>query len=192
MEFRTDQFFLRWSLANLAGILLVFVLFVPMQAASEDQPIFKGLAGAAIGLGLGLAQWLVLRGYLKNAGWWIVATGIGFALGGTLLGFGTTQELVRRGLSTESVGLVLGASAGVFQWLVLRPQVERSGLWILASTAAFGLGWWVNWSIDLGLAYESLLSLIVGMLLLIVPYLIISGLAMTRLLRRRVPALIAN
>ena len=91
MEFRTDQFVLRWSLANLAGILLVFVLFVPMQAASEDQPIFKGLAGAAIGLGLGLAQWMVLRGYLKNAGWWIVATGIGFALGGTLLGFGTQK-----------------------------------------------------------------------------------------------------
>ncbi len=190
--FRTDQFLLKWSLANLAGVLLVFVLVLPIQVSSGDQAIFKGFAGVAIGLGLGFPQWLVLRRYLRNAGWWLVATGLGFALGGILLGFGTTPELARRGLSSESVGVVLGASASVLQWLVLRPQVEGAGLWIPANTAAFGLGWWVNWSIDFGLAYESLLSIIVGLLVLVIPYLVISGLAMTWLLRKRAPTFITN
>ena len=191
-EFETDHFFPKWSIANLAGVLLVFVLFLPFQESSGDQPIFKGIAGVVMGLGLGFAQWIVLRRYLTNAGWWIVATAIGFTLGGALLGFGTTSELAHRGLSSESVGLVLGLSSGIFQWVVLRSQVVAAGFWIPANTAAFGLGWWINWSIDLGLAYESSLSLIIGIFLLVIPYLIISGLAMNRLLRNRVPSMVTN
>jgi hypothetical protein len=47
-----------------------------------------GVTGALVGLGLGGAQWLVLRRSIHRAGWWIIANGLGWlaslALGAAL------------------------------------------------------------------------------------------------------------
>ena len=74
-----------------------------------------------------------------------------------------------------TVGLVLGAAAGVSQWVVLRFRSPRAIWWIPASVAAFGLGWFLNWNIDFGLDYDNPLSLIVGLGLILVPFVLISG-----------------
>lgn len=61
------------------------------------------------------------------------------------------------------------------QWIVLRLRSPRAIWWIPASVAAFGLGWFVNWRIDFGLDYNDPLTLIMGVALLLVPFVFISG-----------------
>jgi hypothetical protein len=52
------------------------------------------LAGALFGVGIGLAQWRILRLYVRSAGWWIVVNGaawmIGLGVGALLAGLITT------------------------------------------------------------------------------------------------------
>ncbi len=168
-----SRFILKWAGANTVGWLAAAVLALPFLLLY--QPLHKGIAGAAIGIGLGAGQWLLMRHYLEKAGWWIVVTVVGFAVGGALMGFGTTEELSKRGLSTETVGFVLGATAGVAQWTVLRWRSPRAIWWIPASIGAFGLGWFVNWSVDFGFAYEDPLGLVVSFPLLLIPFVLISG-----------------
>ena len=133
-----SRFILKWAGANTVGWLAAAVLALPFLLLY--QPLHKGIAGAAIGIGLGAGQWLLMRHYLEKAGWWIVVTVVGFAVGGALMGFGTTEELSKRGLSRETVGFVLGATAGVAQWTVLRRRSPRAIWWIPASIGAFGFG----------------------------------------------------
>lgn len=59
-------------------------LFLPISSLT-DGPVHKGLAGVAIGLGVGVGQWLFLRRRLDAAAWWIAATLIGFGLAGAAM-----------------------------------------------------------------------------------------------------------
>ena len=107
------------------------------------------------------------------------------AVAGAAVGFGTTEELATRGLITETVGFAIGASVGLFQWAALTRIVKYAYLWIPASTFAFGLGWWLNWSIDLGYAYEDPIGLLIGMLILLIPFVGTTGLTLSWLLKTR-------
>ena len=171
-----SRFILKWAGANGVGGLMGAVLFIPFL--SSDEPTHKAIAGVAIGVGFGIGQWLVVRRYLDRAAWWIVATVVGFGVGGALMGVGTTEELTRRGLSEETVGLVMGATAGLSQWVVLRLRSPRAAWWIPASIAAFGLGWFVNGTVDFGLDYNDPRSLVLGVGLILVPFVLISGVSL--------------
>jgi hypothetical protein len=171
------QFVWWWALTTAVGLALAAALFFPIDAAT-DGPVHKGLAGVAVGLGLGVGQWLFIRRLFDGAGWWIVATLIGFGVAGFALGVGTTDELARRGLTSEVVGFVLGAAAGVAQWVVLRRVSRRAVWWLPASTAAFGLGWFVMWRFDYDLYSDEIVPFVVNLALLVVPFVLISGLTM--------------
>jgi hypothetical protein len=170
------SFVLKWAAANGVGGLIAAVLGIPFL--SSDEPTHKVIAGTALGVGFGIGQWLLVRHYLDRATWWIVATVVGFAVAGALMGTGTTEELARRGLSTETIGLAIGATAGVSQWVVLRSRSPRAAWWIPASIASFGLGWFVNWTVDFGLDYNDPRSLILGLGVILVPFVLISGVSL--------------
>jgi hypothetical protein len=51
-------------------------LVIPLQVAWQTA-----VAGALFGVGLGLAQWRVLRLYARSAGWWIIVNGAAWAAG---------------------------------------------------------------------------------------------------------------
>lgn len=174
---RRWRFVLTWSVATLAGFVIAAVLFLPLDV-SIDGPVHKGFAGAALGIGLGLGQWMFLRRFLDGAAWWIVATVIGFGVAGFAMGLGTTDELARRGLTSEVVGFVLGGSAGVAQWVVLRRDFDRAVWWIPASAAAFGLGWFVMWRLDYDLYSDEIVPFLVNVVLLVVPFVLISALTL--------------
>jgi hypothetical protein len=181
---RFNRFFLKWAVVNILGGLIALLLYIPISMLfSPNEPLHKGIAGSVVGCGFGLGQWFLIRRYLNNSGWWILVTFLGFALGGAAMGVGTTEELARRGLTTETVGFALGGSAGVFQWLVLRRHVNLASLWIPASIAAFGFGWWLQWSIDFGFEYNDPMGLLFGILILVIPFIGISGFVLGWLLK---------
>ena len=137
----TWRFWLFWVLAffsfPIAGVLAIFV--VPITT-----PLRALIAGAIGGAALGLVQWLVLRARLRSLSiWWIVATGIGMAVG---LAIGTAF------LGSETAGNVLlwrgaitGLCIGIAQWLVLRQvlPLPQSVIWI----GVVSFGWVLGWSV---------------------------------------------
>ncbi len=66
--------------------------------------------GALFGLGLGIAQWWVLRRHARFVGWWIVANGIGW-----MVGQGAFAAIAGHRLARRSVGA--GSSRWSYYWL---------------------------------------------------------------------------
>lgn len=99
----------RWILAGMTGWAIgwLFVLLV--------IPSGPGLLnGLVVGLAMGIAGWLVLRGEVRWAGWWIVISIVGWTTGlGLFPGF----------LSTGSTA---GALTGIALEFLLRTPLRSS------------------------------------------------------------------
>jgi hypothetical protein len=76
-----------WVLASAAGAgvagLAVEELLIDTGALSRLWPLDLGTAaiGGAAGLAVGVAEWLVLRRWVRRAGWWVLASSVGMAIG---------------------------------------------------------------------------------------------------------------
>jgi len=140
-------FWLLWVLASTAG----WAVGLAVGNAVGDAVGGGGVVAmvAAVG-GAGVAQWLLLRRQVHRAGWWILASTAGWAVGlavGGAVGsavVGAVGSAVRfavlLAVGDAVAGAVIGAVTGVAQWLLLRRQVHRAGWWILASTAGWAVG----------------------------------------------------
>ena len=101
------------------------------------------------GAGIGLMQSLVLRRHLVGVRWWPPATLAGWAFAGALSGaLPFTADVTGRGIDIGPLGFVAVAAAtvlaigfvsGLFQWLILRHQVDRAGLWVWTNTGGVAL-----------------------------------------------------
>ena len=81
--------------------------------------------------------------------WWVLASVVGWALGSVVSD--TVGDVVGK-VWFDSVGLiVLGASIGTMQWLVLRRQVSWAGWWVVANIAGWTVGALVNLPLNLPL-----------------------------------------
>ena len=116
-----------------------------------------------VGLGLGTAQWPIIRRHMSSSGWWIIASVFGMAAGLTV-GVILVEQIGRvvtggqinfqmlgvaaRAASFGTIGVMAGALLGLSQWLVLRLHVPRCRKWIAVNV----------WSLGVGLASGSLLA----------------------------------
>jgi len=128
-------FGLLWVLATTLGWVVGFAI---CEALKDFVESFRS-DGAVIGISVGIMQWLALRRRINGAGWWILASIVGFAIGKFM------ADAIAQALS-GTVGLVLGGAAigtslGIVQWLILRRHVAQAGWWALASTMAWAVGW---------------------------------------------------
>jgi len=90
------------------------------EAVAGGMPLLVGslLTGAIIGVAVGDAQWLVLRGKLAGARWWVAANVAGWALGWSLISLVEDAE----GVSTVIIYLIGGvgaAAAGIITGIAL-------------------------------------------------------------------------
>ena len=138
-------FGLRWVLATSVGWVVGFAACETLRAIAEFLA-HPPTDGAVIGIFIGIAQWLILKGRIHRAGWWILATIIGFGLG-KAVGDAVAQA-VTGALGFGLDGAVIGSSLGVAQWLVLRRHVAQASWWMLASSVAWAVGWSVIRIID--------------------------------------------
>jgi hypothetical protein len=109
---------LKWILASTLGWAIGLVLRVEF----------------AIGVAVGILQWLVLRPLVRGAGWWIPASAGGWGVGAALV------TLVLRPENPFIAPVIIGVGIGVAQWLVLRWQFQRAWWWIVLSTLGWAVG----------------------------------------------------
>lgn len=71
-----------WWVATTLGGWLVggYLVLIPTWLGWESPLFTIGLAFVALGLSIGIGQWLVLRRRVPRAGWWIGATVVGWGL----------------------------------------------------------------------------------------------------------------
>lgn len=134
-------------------MLLIWILATGIAGAiigymAVPGDFFWELIGS--GFVVGIAQWLVLRRYIKSSIWWIPLSGFGWILGIFLMIF--TGDIFDPLVDfLTSVGGLWGvfwlnivrqpinfAVLGFFQWLLLRRHFRYAGWWILA-TALSGI-----------------------------------------------------
>lgn len=120
-----------WVAASLAGLSLGSALGYLL---SQQVVLLAGLTatyvwvGGTVGLGVGIAQWVLLRRHFRQAAWWVPASVAGYALS-LLAVVNAPAQLPGAGMlafGAEVGGLVGLVSAGVtgpaLLWLLIRPQ----------------------------------------------------------------------
>jgi hypothetical protein len=137
------RFGLRWVLLTLAGWIVGFLLGFILGELALDN------AGIEIGVGamVGLMQWLVLRRVVNKAGFWILASIAGFLVSAGIHAAAcsylkTSDDLGNPiGVLMWTLSFILGGTlTGLLQQRILRHHVRRSGWWVPASAAGWGLG----------------------------------------------------
>lgn len=86
------------------------------------------------GILIGAMQWFVLRDRIKKAWQWSLLTGIGWAIG-----IGIVVFVLPDGFGFL-YGILVGATTGIAQWIILRREVLLSGWWIVISVIAWFTG----------------------------------------------------
>jgi hypothetical protein len=153
---RKDPRYRRWVVATTCGKLVGFTVPAVVSAAAPSVGVGQiasvallVLAGVGEGTVLGWAQSRMLRRELPElrTGAWIRATAAGAAAAwtiGMLPSTFTAQLLELWPPMLAALGVLAGvallATIGFAQWLVLRQQVERSGIWVLANALAWIAG----------------------------------------------------
>jgi len=167
-------FWLQWVLANavagfvggrLGGLVVAVAWAVSWidwlrdGAMPEAKAVFMSLP--VFGALIGIAQWFVLWGRIRQSGWWVLATIVGGIVGAAVVSpvvlaigeavLGAFREGMAKALFGALVGTVFGASVGIMQWLVLRRQVYRAEGWVLASTVAWAVSGAVGTAVVVGI-----------------------------------------
>jgi hypothetical protein len=121
--------------------------------------------GAALGLLLGLGQWLILRRHLAQMHWWPLA-GLAGLTGGIALGYGAGLALqALDGIATLASVATGALFLGLLQWLLLRRRLQNAIWWLPATLLAWGLALPAGWLlVILGFILEPTLSLPGGLL----------------------------
>jgi hypothetical protein len=141
----------------MGGLIGIGVVALASAVASQFETVstvaLLHVVGALQGAALGVAQWLVLRRYVKHVGWWIGATALG-AIAAWLIGLQVSVILIliffngSMFIKTSAalltavflLGAWVGTVLGVAQWLVLRTHVRNGALWIVVNALAWGIG----------------------------------------------------
>lgn len=94
------------------------------------------------GIGLGVLQWVLLIHILPRPGWFALSGGAGLVLG---VGGGfLVASLVFQAWSLApvfgAIGVLVGLSVGVTQWLALRQRAENSIWWIPSNILGYTSG----------------------------------------------------
>jgi len=128
------SFFFKWIIASFIGVtvgaivmslLLGLALGPNLKPLTEDWASHRIVLGflnqPAMGIGEGVAQWLVMRNWIPGTGWWVAARTLNYFLNGTALAFGGSGVLG---------GMITGTISGLAQWSVIKRKASRSVWWI--------------------------------------------------------------
>jgi hypothetical protein len=99
--------------------------------------------GLVIGVGIGIAQGIVLRRRISFRisflGWWWVVSSLGFGAG-KVLGEAAAQAMPAA-VGHLLTGAIIGAAVGAAQWLLLFGNARAAAWWVVASIVGWAVGW---------------------------------------------------
>ena len=133
---------LGWTLATAGGMLLGFLLTIPLVNLLDlgiAQIAVPVLAGTVIGF----AQWIVLRRYLTAGSTWELGDGITWAAG-YVLGLLLVLSLPSTMFIATLGYLLFGVIVAIVQWPVLRREIPNVFVWILANALGWAAGFWTS------------------------------------------------
>ena len=128
---------LQWVLAVVIGWVIGFFVCEWLEEFLSTAFV----DGLVIGTAVGIAQGLVLRKRIAPVLPWVALSIVGFAIGKLVTDL--VGQAVPEPLGVVLGGAVIGLSAGMAQWLILRRRFPQAGWWIGAN----GLGWAAGWSL---------------------------------------------
>ena len=123
-----------WVLATTVGFAVGLVVGKAVGGTGDvGFAVGWAVSGAVAGASVGIAQWLVLRWQLSRAGWWVLASIVGFAGAFPAFAVGMREAVAFPVASAvlEAVGIaVAGAlygaiTGGVLVWLLRQPATEE-------------------------------------------------------------------
>ena len=120
--YTTSNIWWKWLFANV-GSFFIASLFT--GTATQQTFIL------VLGLFMGLFQWLVLRQFLFEVGWWIFCS--------TITLFISFSVLLSRPNVSWFIFAVLGAVVGIVQWLLIKKHDTSAWKWVFASAFSWGL-----------------------------------------------------
>jgi hypothetical protein len=133
---------LGWTLATAGGMLLGFLLTIPLV-----NLLNLGIAQIAVpvlaGTVIGFAQWIVLRRYLTARSNWELADGVSWAAG-YILGLLLVQSLPNTFFIATLGYFLFGLIVAILQWPVLRREIPNLLVWVLANVVGWAVGFWVS------------------------------------------------
>jgi hypothetical protein len=132
---------LGWIVANLLGVAAIGPLSLIAYLTSIRGRLGSSLA---IGLPIGLAQWIALRRVAPISILWVLTISAGLLLGlavgpmlaGVLWGSLDDESVLSLTAAYTTIGLVVG----LVQWILLRGHFGKSLVWPLSSAVGLGLG----------------------------------------------------
>ncbi len=134
-------FWFQWILLNAVGWAMGMTIrqfLFGITGFATNQVMIGVVVGTAVGIAqiFGFTQ----AGY--RAGWWVLASTVGWAVG-----WGTGWEMGWALLGSQgfkgaygTIGVMSGVIGGVIQWVTLRQQVYQAGWWVLASASGWAVG----------------------------------------------------
>lgn len=114
-------FLFLWMMATTLGWILGGILFTGLQELGS-------------GLVVSIFQWFVLLGRIEKAWRWILFSTIGWVVGWLI-----AYPIVPAGFELANA-MIIGAGAGLAQWLILRQAFHWSGWWVIISIMAWSTG----------------------------------------------------
>jgi hypothetical protein len=117
-----------WVLASVAGGYGIFQAGFDGYGASLEMSYGSLLGWSGVvalgGAVTGTLQWLILRGQVSQAGWWVLASTVGWGLGMTAaiaFSWGGASDFLAWGGTAAVLGAVTG---GALVWLLRQPLPE--------------------------------------------------------------------
>jgi hypothetical protein len=135
---------LGWTLATAGGMLLGFLLTIPLVNVL-DLGFARLIVPIIAGILIGYSQWIVLRQYLTRASssQWFLADGTSWAAG-YALGLLLIQNLPSTILGNILAYILFGTIVALVQWPVLRREIPSTLTWIVVSALGWAAGLWAS------------------------------------------------
>lgn len=133
---------LGWTLATAGGMLVGFLLTIPLVNVL-DLGFARLIVPLVAGILIGYSQWIVLRQYLTSSSDWFLAGGTAWAAG-YALGLLLIQNLSSTFLGGIVAYLLFGIIVALVQWPVLRREIPSTLTWIVVSALGWAAGLWAS------------------------------------------------
>lgn len=133
---------LGWTLATAGGMLVGFLLTIPLVNLL-DLGLARVVVPIVAGLLIGFSQWIVLRRYLTTSGDWVLAGGTGWAVG-YALGLMLIQNLAGTFLGAVTAYILFGAIVALVHWPILSREIPNAITWVILNILGWAAGLWAS------------------------------------------------